>query len=142
MTHAPRHIKDGLLECYLVDALAPDVRARLEAQLATSPADQARLEELRADSAAFLTSYPEGPLVARYEAEHQNSSNWWRWVRMILRMDGSSIRRENPTEVVAPHPTSERQAVLPVGKPSERAAPTPPRVRPRARRGSPMFRWA
>lgn len=71
-----RRVKDSVLEAYLVDALAADARAGVEAALAASEADRARLEELRADSAAFLVQHPPGPLVARYEAERR--SQGWR----------------------------------------------------------------
>jgi hypothetical protein len=56
-----------MLEGYLVGALDARARAEVEAVLAESEADRARLEELRAESAAFLIQHPPGPLVARFE---------------------------------------------------------------------------
>jgi RNA polymerase sigma factor (sigma-70 family) len=60
-----RRITDALLEHYIADELEPEEKARLEAILAASPMDQARLAELRADSAAILLRHPAGPLIAR-----------------------------------------------------------------------------
>ncbi len=55
---APRKLKDAPLERYLADALPARARARMEALLAASAKDRQRLEELRADSAAFLSKHP------------------------------------------------------------------------------------
>lgn len=77
MTPEPRRIPDALLERYLTDALPAEAKARLEATLAASPGDQARLAELRADSSAFLLQHPPGPLVARLQEESRRA-RWWR----------------------------------------------------------------
>jgi hypothetical protein len=76
MTPEPRRIPDALLERYLAGALPPEAKARLETTLAASPGDQARLAELRADSAAFLLRHPPGPLVSRFEADSRRV-RWW-----------------------------------------------------------------
>jgi hypothetical protein len=76
MTPEPRRIPDALLERYLADALSAEAKARLETTLAASPGDQARLADLRADSAAFLLKHPPGPLVARFEADSR-PQKWW-----------------------------------------------------------------
>jgi hypothetical protein len=76
---SPRRIPDPLLERYLAGALEGEPRVRLEALLAESAPDRARLEELRADSAAFLIQHGPGPLVARYEAERPRPAWWRRW---------------------------------------------------------------
>jgi hypothetical protein len=67
-----RQIKDALLERYAAGEGDPELRAKIEATLAGSEPDRARLDELRADSAAFLTAHPPGPLVARFE-EHRRT---------------------------------------------------------------------
>lgn len=69
MTAEARHIPDALLERYLTDSLDAAERARLEATLADSRQDQARLAELRADSEAFLLRHPPDSLVARFREE-------------------------------------------------------------------------
>jgi hypothetical protein len=76
-----RRIKDALLERYLAGALPAEARAQLEAVLAESEADRARLKELEADSAAFLVKHPPGPLVAKYEASRRRG---WRWPALVL----------------------------------------------------------
>jgi hypothetical protein len=78
MTPEPRHIPDALLERYLADALPAEAKSRLESTLASSPEDQARLAELRADSAAFLLQHPPGPLVARFQEDSQRAKGWRR----------------------------------------------------------------
>ncbi|MBI3181199.1 MAG: hypothetical protein HYZ28_03545 [Myxococcales bacterium] len=70
-----RRIKDALLERYLAGDLAAEAKSTLEAGLAGSPPDRARLEELRADSQAFLTQHPPGQMVARYERAARR--RWW-----------------------------------------------------------------
>src|SRR5689334_7559966 len=77
MTPEPRRIPDALLERYLADTLPAEAKARLETTLAASPGDQARLAELRADSAAFLLQHPPGSLVARFQ-EESGRAKWWR----------------------------------------------------------------
>lgn len=83
MMPGPRRIPEALLERYLADALAPEVRARLEARLADSPEDRARLAELRADSAAFLLQHPPGVLVSRFQ-EQPRRAGWWRWPALLV----------------------------------------------------------
>lgn len=77
MTPEPRRIPDALLERYLADALSVEAKVRLETTLASSLEDQARLAELRADSAAFLLQHPPGPLVRRFQ-EDSRRAKWWR----------------------------------------------------------------
>jgi hypothetical protein len=78
MTPGTRRIPDALLDRYLADDLRVEAKARLEATLASSPADQARLAELRADSAAFLVQHPPRILVERFH-EKQRRTKVWRW---------------------------------------------------------------
>jgi anti-sigma factor RsiW len=70
MTGGPLHLPDALLEHYLAGALDESAREQVEARLQQSAAARSRLEELRADSAAFLSRNPPGPLVARLMREH------------------------------------------------------------------------
>ncbi len=77
-----RKIPDALLERYLTGDVSAERRTALDAELAQSPEDQARLAELRADSAAFLTQHPPGPLVAKYEQSRPKP--WWRsWLPLV-----------------------------------------------------------
>jgi hypothetical protein len=78
MSTGPRRITEPELEFYLVGALDAEARARVEAVLAESEADRARLEELRAESAAFLVQHPPGPLVERFEVSQR------RWRRGLM----------------------------------------------------------
>ena len=82
MTPESRRIPDALLERYLADALPAEAKARLETTLAASPRDQARLAELRADSAAFLLQHPPGALVARFQ-EDVRRARWWQRPRLL-----------------------------------------------------------
>lgn len=75
MTPHPRLIPDALLERYLTDSLDAEQRARLEAALTDAPQERARLEALRADSAAFLIRHPPGPLAAKLQEQRRP---WWR----------------------------------------------------------------
>lgn len=68
MSTESRLIPESLLECYLVGSLDEEARAEVEAALAQSEADRARLAQLRAESAAFLLQHPPEPLVERFEA--------------------------------------------------------------------------
>ena len=79
MTSQARRIPDSLLECYLADSLDALTRTRLEETLASSPVDRTRLEELRAESAAFLIQHPPGPLVERFRQERTRRRWWQRW---------------------------------------------------------------
>lgn len=72
-----RTIKDALLERYLAGALAPEPAAEIERLLAQSPADQARLTELRADNQAFLLLHPPAPLLARFEERRGRGRRAW-----------------------------------------------------------------
>jgi hypothetical protein len=83
MTSQARRIPDSMLECYLADSLDALTRARLEETLASSPGDQTRLEELRADSAAFLLQHPPGPWVERLRQERKRR-RWWRWPELLI----------------------------------------------------------
>jgi hypothetical protein len=82
MTPQPRRIPDVLLERYLTDSLDAEQRSRLEAALADAPQERARLEALRADSAAFLIRNPPGPLVAKLREPRRR---WWRsWPALLV----------------------------------------------------------
>jgi hypothetical protein len=72
-----RQIKDAMLERYLAGDVTPEQRAKLDAALAASEADRARLDELQRDSSAFLVAHPPGPLVAKV-AEKQRKRLFWR----------------------------------------------------------------
>lgn len=87
MTLHPRPIPDALLERYLTDSLDAEQRARIEAALANAPQERARLEALRADSAAFLIRNPPGPLVAKLQVTRRP---WWRSGPALL-MEGLAV---------------------------------------------------
>ena len=63
-----RRISEPRLECYLMGSLDAEACAEVEAMLAESEVDRARLKELQAESAAFLVQYPPTLLVERFEA--------------------------------------------------------------------------
>jgi hypothetical protein len=73
----PRPIPDALLEKYVAGALTGDALARVERAVAESPSEKARVDALRADSAAFLISHPPGPLASRLE---QPKRRWRFWL--------------------------------------------------------------
>ncbi|MGA9520639.1 MAG: DUF4384 domain-containing protein [Myxococcaceae bacterium] len=77
-----RRIKDPLLEKYAAGGLTAEARAEVEKVLAESEPDRARLAELEAESRAFLTAHPPGPLVERYEKTRRKRS-WWHWPLML-----------------------------------------------------------
>lgn len=93
MTPQARRIPDTLLERYLTDALDAQTKALLEATLAESPEDRARLEELRADSAAFLIQHPPGPLVERFRQERKRA----RWSGSSSRAPSLTSARPSPS---------------------------------------------
>jgi hypothetical protein len=76
-----RPIPDALLERYLAGDLDEARRKELEARLADSPEERARLDALRADSAAFLIKHPPGPLVAKAEVARPRVP---RWLALVL----------------------------------------------------------
>jgi hypothetical protein len=82
LTRFAGQLPEGVLERYLADALDPQAKARVEALLAVSPELRARLDELRADSAAFFVRHPPGPLVARFQ-EGARRRKWWRWSALL-----------------------------------------------------------
>jgi hypothetical protein len=102
MSAGGRRVQEALLERYLADALSPQARQQVEAVLAESEADRARLEELRADSAAFLVQNPPGPLVARYEATLPAKRKPW-WLLLVPALAASVLvvvwQREDPFTV-------------------------------------------
>jgi len=69
MKPGQRQLSDFMLEQYLADALDAKARSHVEAVVARSPADAARLEALRADSAELLRQHPPEAMVARYRAQ-------------------------------------------------------------------------
>ncbi len=71
-----RRLKDAVLERYLAEALAAPARAEVEAVLAASEPDRRRVEELRADSAAFLTSHPPGRFAAQVANKRRSKVFW------------------------------------------------------------------
>ncbi len=75
-----RQLRDAVLERYLADALPAAERERVEQVLATSPADTQRLEQLRADSAAFLTQHPPGRFAAQVSAKRKSRTWWGLWL--------------------------------------------------------------
>lgn len=77
----PRPLPDALLERYLAGDLTGEARARVEQALEASASERARLEALRADSAAFLISHPPGPLAARLESEAK--PRWRLWLPLV-----------------------------------------------------------
>jgi hypothetical protein len=81
MSEPHRPLPDALLERYLAGDLSGEALARFEAALAASPAERARVEALRADSAAFLISHPPGRLAAKLEPARRS---WWVWVPAVF----------------------------------------------------------
>ena len=77
MSQGARRLRDAVLEMYLASALDAEARARVEAVLAGSEADQARLAELRADAEALLVSHPPAAFAARVEPAPRGEG--WRW---------------------------------------------------------------
>ena len=73
---SPRPIPEALLERYLAGDLPDAERAALEQRLEASPEDRARLDALRADSAAYLIKHPPGPLAAKLEAQGSTPKRW------------------------------------------------------------------
>lgn len=71
MCAGTRRVLEPLLECYLVGSLDAEARVQVEAILEVSESDRARLEELRAESAAFLVRHPPRSLVERFEASQR-----------------------------------------------------------------------
>lgn len=82
MTSESRRIPEGVLERYLAEDLPAEEKARVEALLAESPLDRARVEELRADSAAFLVLRPPRAMMERFE-QAQRRAKWWRWPALL-----------------------------------------------------------
>lgn len=79
----PRPIPDALLELYLLDELPSNAKADVEARLSASAAEQARLDDLRADSAAFFVSHPPASLAARV-VPSKAPSRWAAWFSVAL----------------------------------------------------------
>ena len=73
----PRPLPDALLERYLAGDLTGESLAKVERAIADSPSERARVEELRADSAAFLIRHPPGPLAAKLEKPKRS---WLLWL--------------------------------------------------------------
>lgn len=83
MNPGSRRIPDALLERYLAEALDTEAKAHLEKLLSESSADQARLEALRADSAAFLLRHPPEAVAARLESSQKRPA-WFRWPMLLV----------------------------------------------------------
>jgi hypothetical protein len=64
-----RRLKDPMLEKYLAEEVSGPLRQSLEETLSESPADACRLEELRADTQAFLADHPPGVIAEWVELE-------------------------------------------------------------------------
>lgn len=75
-----RRLKDPLLEKYLAGALDEAARADLEKTLAQSPEDLRRVEELRADSAAFLVQHPPAAFAAKVARPAWGGWKPWAWL--------------------------------------------------------------
>lgn len=73
----PRPLPDALLERYVAGDLTGESLAKVERAIAESPKERARVEELRADSAAFLIRHPPGPLAAKLEKPKRR---WLLWL--------------------------------------------------------------
>jgi len=85
MSQGTRRIQDAVLEMYLASALDDSARARVEAALADSEVDRARLAELRADSEAFLLHHPPAAFAARLEpARRKEERRWLPWLGAAL----------------------------------------------------------
>ncbi|MBL8952403.1 MAG: DUF4384 domain-containing protein [Myxococcaceae bacterium] len=76
---APRPIPEALLERYLANDLGPDERRSVDERLAASAPDRARLDAMRADSAAFLIKHPPGPVAAKL-AEPSRARGFIGWL--------------------------------------------------------------
>lgn len=72
-----RPLPEALLERYLAGDLSGEALARVEKALADSPEERARVDALRADSAAFLIKHPPGPIAAKLEAPRRR---WFHWL--------------------------------------------------------------
>jgi hypothetical protein len=77
-----------MLERYLANDLSPDARAAIDAALTESPELRARLEALRADSAAFFVRYPPGPVAARLEPARRR---WLVWLPVALASAAAAV---------------------------------------------------
>lgn len=95
-----RQIKDALLEKYLANAIEENLRAQVEATLATSAADAQRLAELRADSEAFLIAHPPSKILAQVSAK---KSGWNAWVPKAFAFSLASALAVGLLVVVRPH---------------------------------------
>jgi hypothetical protein len=127
-----RRIPDVLLERHLLSLLKGEALERVEQGLAESEADRARLEELRAESSAFLVSHPLGPLDADLEKrlETRRRRRWWWGAALVTpALVGLGVlvfvlvRPERPPpqqEVVRPErPPSQQEVVRPERPPSQ-----------------------
>lgn len=85
----PRPIPEALLERYAAGDLTGEALARVEQAIAANPAERARLDELRADSAAFLVKHPPGPVAARLEKPTR--PRWMWWVPLVAAAAGALV---------------------------------------------------
>ena len=73
-----RTIPEVLLERYLAGDVTAAQKQSIEATLAASATERARLEDLRADSSAFFIKHPVGPVVAKLEVPRRSAwLSWW-----------------------------------------------------------------
>lgn len=94
----PRPIPEALLEKYVAGALTGDALARVERAVAESSSERARVDALRADSAAFLISHPPGPLASRLEQPKRRWLFWLPLVAVATAALGVFIFREPPED--------------------------------------------
>ncbi len=94
----PRPIPDALLEKYVAGALTGDALARVERAVAESPSEKARVDALRADSAAFLISHPPGPLSSRLEHPKRRWRFWLPLAAVATVALGVFVLREPPED--------------------------------------------
>ena len=69
-----RQVKDPVLEAYLAESLDAEARAKVDQLLTSSPEDRQRVDELRAESQAFLIQHPR---LTRLPEPESPWSRWW-----------------------------------------------------------------
>ena len=106
-----RQVKDQVLEAFLAQTLDSAARTQVELLVASSPDDQARVAELRAESLAFLIQHPPAAFVAKL-APPKARAWWatpWAWVPLgalvaaglaLFVVQEKSAEREDPEVTV------------------------------------------